>query len=120
MKTLFVTALLLSASTAAFAAPCAPADFIRLTGPQATIQIDGRGYSPRCASVSPGTAVTIQASSRHPLQGIEGAVPNPFVRGNAASSPETQTLNTPGTYGYFCVAHGDAQGNGMAGIVLVE
>jgi plastocyanin len=120
MKTLFIAALALFTSTSALGAPCAPADFIRLTGPEATIRVEGRGYSPRCASVSSGTAVTIQASARHPLQGIEGAVPNPFLRGNAASSPETQTLNTPGSYGYFCVDHGDAQGNGMSGTVVVE
>lgn len=27
---------------------------------------------------------------------------------------------TPGTYPYYCVYHGDAQGNGMAGVLVVK
>lgn len=114
---LTITALILSTNANA---ACEESEFVRSTDSQVTISITGRGYSPRCLKVSPGTQVTIQASARHPLQGIEGAPANPFVRGSAGSEPDTQTLNAPGAYGYFCTAHGDNRGNGMAGIVVVE
>ena len=30
------------------------------------------------------------------------------------------TFDTPGTYPYYCVLHGTAGGNGMAGTIIVE
>ncbi len=101
---------------------CEPNEFVAVEGTQATISISGRGYSPRCLKVQKGTAVTIQASDRHPLQGIQvnGGPKNPFVRGSDATRPETHNLVEAGTYGFFCTDHGDSHGSGMAGEILVE
>lgn len=106
-------------SNAAFGT-CAPGDFVSSSDKQVTITTRGSDYSPRCLKVKPGTTVTIQASERHPLQGIEMGPPNPFLRGSPGTRPETHTLNAPGSYGYFCTDHGDKEGNGMAGVVVVE
>lgn len=101
---------------------CEPNEFVAVEGPQATISISGRGYSPRCLKVQKGTAVTIQASDKHPLQGVQmnGEPKNPFVRGTDANRPETHTLMEAGKYGFFCTDHGDSHGSGMAGEILVE
>lgn len=32
----------------------------------------------------------------------------------------TLTYNTPGTFDFFCTFHGNANGNGMAGVLIVE
>lgn len=37
-----------------------------------------------------------------------------------AKPREFKAPTTPGTYPYYCVYHGDAQGNGMAGILIVD
>lgn len=101
---------------------CEPHEYVSMEGSQVTVSISGRGYSPRCLKVQRGTTVTIQASERHPLQGIasENGPNNPFVRGTEATRPETHTLVEPGKYGYFCTDHGDSHGSGMAGEILVQ
>jgi plastocyanin len=39
---------------------------------------------------------------------------------NGSSWSFTKTFNTPGTIGYFCEAHGSANGSGMAGVITVN
>lgn len=117
-------ALLFAApSFAAEIAGCKDADYVTLTGPAVTIKAGRGSYSPKCARVAPGTQVTIEASTFHPLQAmadIEG-VPNPFrTAGRGATSALSQSLPQAGTYGYFCENHGDIDGSGMAGSIRVE
>ncbi|MEW5853326.1 MAG: hypothetical protein AB2A00_31390 [Myxococcota bacterium] len=102
---------------------CAEDDYQDETG-QGTFSISTSGttYTPKCVKVSAGTAVTIAGSSFHPLQGqadVNG-VANPFTGSSAATTAQTQTLSTPGFYGYYCTAHGSAAGTGMAGAIWVE
>lgn len=115
--------LLLAAASAETAiAACGPADFVTRDEAQVSVNIDGRGYSPACLKVKAGTVITIDASRGHPLQGVQkaGEPANPFLRGSEAVSPETHPLNEPGRYDYFCTRHGDSNGRGMAGTILVE
>jgi plastocyanin len=140
MKTLFqkfsvftIAALAASASAswvhAAEATPfvtvagCAPSDYIAVSGAEVRIAIAGRGYSPRCMKIAAGTVVTIEATSRHPLQAmrdISGAS-NPFLGTSGDwNSNQSRTMTHSGIYGYFCTDHGEASGRGMAGSIWVE
>jgi plastocyanin len=74
-------------------------------------------YTPKCIRVSPGTAVTIEASSFHPLRSASCS-PEDFV-GGQVNATGTYTLNDVGVFGYFCVAHGSNTGGGMAGAIEV-
>ncbi len=121
MKIVFLMTLMISIPAQAQSA-CTPQEFVTVTESQATVAISGGGYTPKCLKVKSGTAVTIQASPRHPLQGVQvaGNPTNPFVRGTEATRSETHSLVEPGRYAYFCTHHGDSQGGGMAGEILVE
>jgi plastocyanin len=101
---------------------CNPQDFVVLEGPVVKVGINGRGYTPKCARVKPGTQVIIDATSNHPLQGIPTTgVVNPIVDElGGAVTPKTVVFTQNGTFGYFCIAHGDDTGVGMVGAILVE
>lgn len=102
-------------------AGCTAADFV--TGESnSRIVTSGATYNPKCLRVKAGSSVTIQASLHHPLAAmpnIDGAT-NPFSDRASFASAQTRVLDTPGLFGYFCEAHGDAEGDGMAGVILVE
>jgi plastocyanin len=93
---------------------CQEQDYV-LADQVASIAINGRGYTPRCLKVRVGTQVTISASSHHPLAPQAQAL-NPIPD---SESTVTVEFLEPGTFGYFCVAHGNDQGEGMAGSILV-
>lgn len=80
---------------------------------EASIAINGRGYTPRCLIVVVGSQVTIAASSRHPLA-PQTTSNNPIP---AATEPVTVQFTEPGEYGFFCTDHGDGHGEGMAGSI---
>ncbi len=104
-------------------AGCQPGDYQSVLVCATTIAPSGRTYSPKCLKVQRGTQVTIVGSAIHPVQGMGpiNGVQNPFtdIRGGAVEAV-TKTLSEPGVYGYFCTHHGDENGNGMAGAILVE
>lgn len=113
---LFTFALLVEvrAAHASGFAGCAPGEFVE--GDR--VSISGRGYSPKCLRVRAGVPVVIEATSNHPLQGVGEANPIFDDLGGAVSA-KTVTFRTPGEFGYFCVAHGDDTGAGMAGVIEV-
>jgi plastocyanin len=92
----------------------------------ATIQVLGPSGGNR---FSP-TDVTIQAGQTVEWVWPAGAIGHnvtpddgePASSGPLANGPETYsfTFDTPGTYNFFCVAHGGAGGIGMSGTVTVE
>lgn len=85
------------------------------------IAINGKSYTPRCLKVKVGATVAIQASSKHPLSAmpdINGA-PNPFSNADEASVTQTRSMTTPGVFGYYCPRHGNPDGTGMTGFILV-
>lgn len=102
-------------------AGCTAADFV-VGELNSQIATAGAAYKPKCLRVKVGSSVTIQASKHHPLSAmpdINGAI-NPFSDNAKYVSSQTRVMDTPGLFGYFCEAHGDAEGDGMAGVILVE
>ena len=112
---------------------CAGGDFVPATSAGAArIQYGdplGLVYSPKCLTISAGESVTFfgdtaQGSSFavHPLRpgGASGSDPgaggNPIAAQNGGAT-YTVTFPSPGTYGYFCLAH---EGMGMYGAVQVK
>lgn len=88
---------------------------------QVRVRISGQNYSPRCLMVKRGTAVTIEASLMHPLQAmapIRGRR-NPFSSPFGRTFTQTRVFQQTGLYGFFCTRHGNADGEGMAGAILV-
>lgn len=112
----------LSAGTAAFAdvAGCRAADFVE-GGAANEIRIVGKSYSPKCLKIRVGASVTIDATGRHPLIAMPdiGGKQNPFA-GDTHTSPQQRILQEGGVFGFYCDAHGDREGNDMAGAILVE
>ncbi len=86
------------------------------------IETAGTSYTPKCLKVKVGARVTIQATAHHPFSAMPDldGVANPLASSPHAVAPVTQVFRQPGFYGYFCEAHGDAEGDGMAGVILVE
>jgi len=92
----------------------------------ATIQVMGAGGS---SQFSPAD-VTIQAGETVEWVWAQGAIGHnvvpddtePTSSGPLSSAPKTYsyTFNTPGTYNFYCVAHGGPGGVGMSGTVTVE
>jgi plastocyanin len=138
MKSLLITILLVASSIGATRAgaqsvpaaggdsnfaigACAAKDFVIGTAQQ-VITIVGRSYSPRCVRVPVGATVTIQGSGIHPLQGsiATSSAVNPFATVNGSDAPVTRVLSQAGVLGYFCTHHGDAHGQGMAGVIVVQ
>jgi plastocyanin len=93
-------------------APCLAADQY-VTAP-AAVTTAGVAYTPTCLRVPRGTAVTIEASSVHPLEPGPGGSPgNPIP---TQTSPVTVSFPRPGVYPFFCPEHSDV---GMRGVVWV-
>lgn len=121
---LVAQALLLSSGSAfaqsASVAGCTANSFVQ-GADNNVIQAMGASYSPKCLKVKVGSVVTIQASARHPLFAMADIdAPNPFASADEMTTPQTRQMNQKGIFGYFCTAHGDSEGDGMAGAILVE
>jgi plastocyanin len=130
---LFVSLALIAATASTYAneytdiaptvAGCSSRDFVDARHMDSVkVSIVGQMYSPRCLMVKRGTSITIQASRLHPLQAmppIRGRA-NPFASPFGRNFSQTRTLNGPGLYGFYCMNHGTALGEGMAGVILVE
>lgn len=134
MKTFFI--LLSLVSSAAFAqsvsadtfkvvAQCQEQDYIDILPGNSifTIALQGSSYTPKCLRIKKGTSIAIQASSRHPLQGIpdlDSNLVNPiYDELGGAVENRTYTFNDVGVFGYYCLAHGNDAGQGMAGAIYV-
>ena len=91
-------------------------------GENTIIKIVDKSYEPKCLKIKSGSTVTIDATQRHPLTAITNinGVVNPFADGSRFNSSQTRSMNQVGVFGYFCEAHGDSEGDGMAGVIVVE
>lgn len=78
------------------------------------ISIAGTSYSPSCLRVAAGTAVSIAASSTHPLAPRSGGSANNPIP--SQTSAATVTFSAPGFYPFHCTVHQPT----MAGVVWVE
>ena len=74
-------------------------------------------YSPKCLKIRKNTAVAIDATSIHPLQGVGDM--NPWTATTAATTPQTRTPAAASLFPFYCTAHGTAAGGMMAGAVWV-
>ncbi len=105
---------------------CTPGAAVDMTG-QASVTIAfggalGNAYDPACVMVDAGTTLTFSGSSFavHPLAGgvdgmIDDTSPIPSENGDI---PELSfSLDEPGDYPYFCVAHAFV---GMEGVIYVR
>ena len=100
-------------------------DYVVTDKMEVEVTITGEpNYMPRCLSVPRGAKVMIAATGHHhlqamaPIQGIDNPIKSPDSFGSV--SPITVTLSQPGYYGFYCMIHGDSDGNGMAGMILVR
>lgn len=102
-------------------AGCTTEKFISVAG-DAIIKTIGNSYTPKCLRIKSGSNVTIQASSHHPLTAFADVndVQNPFGDQSTFTTSQTRVMSQVGIYGYYCEAHGDSEGDGMAGIIIVE
>ncbi len=91
-------------------------------GENNSIKIVDKSYEPRCLKIKAGSSVTIDASQRHPLTAITdiNGVTNPFANGSHFNSAQMRVMGQAGAFGYFCESHGDSEGDGMAGVIVVE
>lgn len=103
-------------------AGCEESDFVFIDQEVVTVSFLGKGYSPRCLRVRPGTTVILPASSHHPLQGsadINGNF-NPFINIDAHTNNQERVLDDLGFIGFYCIKHADSTtGVGMAGLIEV-
>lgn len=102
-------------------AGCTDTSFVKGTDKN-QITTAGASYTPKCLRVKIGASVTIQASQHHPLAGIPAAngLVNPFEANGHFVVAQTRVMNQAGLFGYYCENHGDSEGDGMAGVILVE
>lgn len=109
---------------------CAEGDFVDGTddGFDRTVLIgaDGLVFTPKCLKIAAGQSVVFEGSlATHPLapgnaaDNDAGSPDNPIVETTTGSSVEF-TFDAPGTYPYFCEAHGFGDGEGMSGAIEVE
>lgn len=81
----------------------------------------GRGadtYEPKCVRIRVGQALTFRGNfDSHPLDPACGAAS--AITSTSGGQLASFTFNTPGTFGYYCSAHGSSTGSGMAGAVEV-
>jgi plastocyanin len=83
-------------------------------------------YDPKCVHVCAGTAITFDVIDGtnfqiHPLQGGVAPTPDPESPipqvSDAGTTSVTFSINEPGSYGYYCIAH---VGSGMVGAIYVQ
>jgi plastocyanin len=91
----------------------------------ATIQVLGppnNVFSPADVTIQAGQTVEWVWSAEALGHNVSPDDTEPTSSGPVANGPKTysHTFDTPGTYDYFCVAHGAPGGVGMSGTVTVE
>jgi len=113
--TITATAGALSGSPLTFTATATTAP------PAGDIVVVNNGFNPPAITVAAGTTVVWTWGSGASGHNIAPAATMPTRSGGLASAPATYsfTFNTPGTYQYYCEAHG-APGFGMNGTVTVQ
>lgn len=121
----FAIAQNLELSEVKVVANCQAQDYVDLIPGDSLFMITTQGinYSPKCLRIKKGTSIDIQATARHPVQGIqnfESSLINPiYDELGGAVETKTYTFKEPGVFGYYCAAHGNDLGEGMAGAILV-
>jgi plastocyanin len=91
--------------------------------PGVTVQVLANNtFSPATVTIGPGESVTWEweeGVGRHNVV-PDGEEPEPSGVLTDGPFTYTYTFDTPGTYGYYCIAHGAPGGVGMSGTVVVQ
>lgn len=83
-----------------------------------TVSVNSSTFSPQNLVVDPGDVVIFQwVAGTHPVMSDNNAFPAFNI--TSASPTKQMVMNTTGTFGYHCMAHG-APGTGMFGTIVVR
>jgi plastocyanin len=91
--------------------------------PGVTIQVlPTNTFEPASVTIAPGGSVTWEWPEGSGQHNVIPDNEEPEPSGVLAEGPRTYTytFNTPGTYRYYCFAHGNRGGVGMSGVVVVQ
>jgi plastocyanin len=84
-----------------------------------TVNMVGTSFNPGTITIDPGDTVVWNNTSELPH--TVSASDNSWDSGNLNPGQSySRTFTVPGTYRYYCKYHGNAQGGGMAGTVVVR
>jgi plastocyanin len=89
----------------------------------ATVQVlPSNTFDPANVTIAPGESVTWVWAEGSGLHNVLPDDQEPASSGALAEGPKTYTytFNSPGTYRYYCLAHGSRGGVGMSGTVVVQ
>ena len=85
----------------------------------ATLSVEVQDFQFSGATINVNAGDTVQwefvGASEHNVTAVDGA----FSSGNRLDGTFDHVFSAAGTFNYYCTLHGDAQGNGMAGSVVV-
>jgi plastocyanin len=91
--------------------------------PSVTVQVLANNtFSPASVTITPGRSVTWEWAEGVGQHNVVPDAEEPPSSGILRDGPFTYThmFNTPGTYRYYCSAHGAPGGVGMSGTVVVQ
>jgi plastocyanin len=88
----------------------------------ASVSVLDNQFSPSSVTIRSGGTVTWTWGSQGQHNVIGDDAKTPPRSGNTTAAPNTYsfTFSTPGTYRYYCEAHGQKNGVGMSGTVTVQ
>lgn len=83
-----------------------------------TVSVNSTTFVPQNLTVNPGDQVIFQwVAGSHPVMSDNNVFPMFDI--NSGSQTKTMVMNTAGTFGYHCMAHG-SPGSGMFGTIVVR
>lgn len=87
-----------------------------------SVQTSGNNFSPKTVTIDPGDKVTWSNADGgfHNVRFVDGQYESPKDPSPTWASPVERTFEQPGSYRYFCEAHGSEEGGGMTGTVVVR
>lgn len=93
--------------------------------PAMVIEMLDNSYSPSELTVAAGIPVTFLGAGRNPHNAVaaDGSWSTEDTFGSLEQfegDQATVVVEEPGTYVFFCTFHGNAEGRGMAGTLVVE
>jgi plastocyanin len=96
-----------------------------IEGQDVTVQMFDNRYEYNEIHIPPGGSVTFVGAGRNPHNAV--ATDQSWSTEDVFGSPEMLeddsaviNFDQPGEYKFFCTFHGNAEGSGMAGTVIVE
>ena len=96
-----------------------------IEGDDVTVDMFDNRYQATEIRITPGGSVTFVGAGRNPHNAVaeDGSWSTEEAFGSLEQFEGDEAkvvFDTPGEYPFFCTFHGSAEGNGMAGTVIVE